>query len=68
LGISKEYRIIDTDTATVIVNKELVEKLEKGIPVGWNVIQENSVQLWMNKIEKLKLPAISGCQQDGIYS
>ena len=49
-------------------SKDLVEKIERGIPVSWNIIQENSVQLWMNKIEKLKLPEIRGCEQDGVYS
>lgn len=66
--VSNEYRIIDSDTATVIVNKGLVEKLEKGVPVSWSIIQENSVQLWMNNIKKLGLLEIAGCQQDGIYS
>jgi len=66
--VSAEYQIIDSETATVIVEGSLVEKLEMGIPVSWQEIQENSVQLWMNRIEKLKLREIIGCKQDGIYS
>jgi len=66
--VSSEYQIINADTATVIVSTELVEKLEMGIPVSWQVIQENSVQLWMPRIEKLKLHEIMGCQHDGVYS
>jgi len=66
--VSSAYRIIDSETATVIVDASLVEKLELGIPVNWQAVQENSVQLWVNKIEKLKLQEIRGCQQDGIYS
>ncbi|MCU7937065.1 MAG: DEAD/DEAH box helicase [Candidatus Thiodiazotropha sp. (ex Dulcina madagascariensis)] len=66
--VSTDYRIIDSETATVIVDNSLVEKLEKGIPVDWQEIQENSVQLWMNKINKLGLNAIQGCSQDNIYS
>ncbi len=66
--VSTAYRIIDSDTATVIVDTSLVEKLEMGIPVNWQEIQENSVQLWMTKINKLKLQEIRGCRQDGIYS
>ncbi len=67
-NVSKNYRIIDSETATVIINKNLIEKLEMGIPVSWQTIQENSVQLWMNKINKLQLREIRGCKQDGIYS
>ncbi len=66
--VSTAYRIIDSETATVIVDTSLVKKLETGVPVKWQAIQENSVQLWVNKIEKLKLQEIRGCQRDGIYS
>ena len=66
--VSTAYRIIDSETATVIVNAGLVKKLEMGIPVNWQEIQRNSVQLWMAKINKLELQKIRGCKQDGIYS
>ncbi len=66
--VSRDYRIIDSDTATVIIDRILVEKLEMGVPVGWQTIQKYSVQLWMNKINKLYLREIRGCKQDGIYS
>lgn len=66
--VSAAYKIIDSKTATVIIDVSLVEKLEKGIPVNWQEIQENSVQLWMARIDKLKLQEIRGCHQDGIYS
>ncbi len=66
--VSSAYRIINSETATVIIDIDLVEKLERGIPVSWQEIQEMSVQLWMTKINKLKLREISGCQQDDIYS
>jgi CRISPR/Cas system-associated endonuclease/helicase Cas3 len=66
--VSRDYRIIDSDTATVIIDRSLVEKLKMGIPVGWQTIQKHSVQLWTNKINKLQLGEIRGCRQDGIYS
>ncbi len=66
--ISEDYKIINSETATVIVDKGLVKELEMGIPVNWQSIQENSVQLWMNKIADLKLTPIRGCKQDSIYS
>ncbi len=66
--VSADYRIIDSETATVIVDIRLVELLEMGVPVSWQAIQESSVQLWMPRIEKLQLKEIKGCKQDGIYS
>lgn len=64
--VSKDYRVIASETATVIVSKEIVEKLRKGIPIDWRTIQENSVQLWFNKINKLHLVSIDS--EAGIYS
>jgi len=64
--VSKDYRVIASETATVIVSKEIVEKLKKGIPINWRTIQENSVQLWFNKINKLHLVPIDS--ESGIYS
>ncbi|HFE39507.1 MAG TPA: CRISPR-associated protein Cas3, partial [Gammaproteobacteria bacterium] len=66
--VSRDFRIIDSETATVIVKRNIVDKLELGVPVPWQTIQENSVQLWTNKIKKLQLREIRGCKQDGIYS
>ena len=66
--VSTKYRIIDSDTAMVIVDVKLVEKLEHGFPVDWQDLQNNSVQLWMQKIDKLKLNPIVNCFQDNIFS
>ncbi len=66
--VSRDYRIIDSDTATVIIDRSLIEKLELGIPVSWQTIQNHSVQLWTHKVSQLRLREIKGCKQDGIYS
>ena len=66
--VADTYKIIKSDTATVIVAQDLVKKLKLGIPVGWQTIQDNSVQLWSSKIEKLKLSPIDKCSKDHIYS
>jgi len=66
--VSKAYKIIDSDTATVIIDAGLVGKLEMGVPVNWQDIQKNSVQLWVARIDKLQLKGIRGCRQDDIYS
>ncbi len=62
------YKVISSDTATVIVDKGVVEKLELGLPVNWQEVQDNSVQIWTRKIEKLRLAPIKGCSRDHIYS
>ena len=66
--VSTDYRIINSDTATVIIDARLVEKLEHGFPVDWQDLQNNSVQLWMQKIAKLNLKPIASCSQDNIFS
>jgi len=66
--VSTDYRIIDSETATVIIDKGLVKKLEQGVPVNWQDLQNNSVQLWANKIKKFNLKPIAGCLHDDIYS
>jgi CRISPR-associated endonuclease/helicase Cas3 len=66
--VSQAYRIINTDTATVIIDKQIVEKLELGVPVKWSDIQDNSVQLWSNKIKKWNLRPLKHCKNDEIYS
>ncbi len=66
--VAEDYRIINSDTATVIVERNIVDQLEMGIPVSWQSIQEHSVQLWMSRINKLRLREIKNCKQDRIYS
>ncbi len=66
--VSASYRIIDSDTATVIIDAKLVEKLEYGFPVNWQDLQNNSVQIWVQKIAKLNIQPIANCFQDNIYS
>jgi CRISPR/Cas system-associated endonuclease/helicase Cas3 len=66
--VSKNYQVIKSDTITVIVDKILVKQLEQGAPVNWQKIQDNSVQLWSNRVKTLGLKEIQGCLNDGIYS
>lgn len=66
--IANEYKLIESCTLTVIVDKTIVEKLENGFQVDWQEIQEHSVQLWSNRVYKLGLREIKGCIHDDIYS
>ena len=66
--VSSNYQVIKSNTVTVIVDKDLVRQIELGIPVRWQHIQNNSVQLWANRVSNLELKEIQGCSQDDIYS
>lgn len=58
--VQKVSQMIDADTRTVVVDDKLIEKIELGIQLNWKDIQNNSVQLWVNKINKLGLRPIRG--------
>ncbi|CAG0984794.1 hypothetical protein MTYP_01954 [Methylophilaceae bacterium] len=66
--VDKGFKVISANTATVVVENSVVEALEKGYLADWRLVQKHSVQLWFNKINKLELKQIRGCEQDGIYS
>lgn len=65
--VDKGFRVINTNTATVVVKTSVVEALEKGY-ADWKLVQKHSVQLWFNKIGKLELKKIRRCENDEIYS
>ncbi len=52
-SIKEEFKVIDSATASVIVNKELAARIQSGDYVAYNEIVRNSVQLWFTKIDKL---------------
>ena len=58
--VEKLCRIIDTETCTVIVSAEIIEKLEKYEKVSSLEIQRNSVPLWSDKVDKLGLENLNG--------
>lgn len=51
----KHGRVIDTDTRLVVVDPGLVEALERREPVGFRELLAGSVQLWIQKINSLRL-------------
>jgi CRISPR/Cas system-associated endonuclease/helicase Cas3 len=63
--IEKEFRVINGDTRTVIVDKNLIKRLEHYEHVDWQEIQNGSVHIWGYKLESLKIPEIKG--RDGLY-
>ena len=63
--VEKEFQVIASETKTVVVDKELVSKLEKYIPVDWREIQKGSLQIWGYHLESLRIPEVLG--HPGIY-
>lgn len=53
-SIKDDFNIIDSATATVIVDKELIKQTRAGEKVPYNKIVRNSIQLWFTKIEQIQ--------------
>ena len=70
-SIKEEFKVIDSATASVIVNKELASRIQVGEHVAYNEIVRNSVQLWFTRIEKLNEMSdnqlITTTGEDGYY-
>jgi CRISPR/Cas system-associated endonuclease/helicase Cas3 len=50
--VARLYQVISSNTILVLVNQQIIEKLEKREKVYPKEINRNSVQIWMNKIAK----------------
>jgi len=66
--VAKLYKVIAADTRLVIIDKTLIEKLERHEKVDPKEIDRNSVQLWSNKIEKLAVGFVKGYENAGLYA
>lgn len=49
--VQRKFKIIDTDTITVIVDDKISDAIEENI-INYREIQKNSVQIWRNKADK----------------
>jgi CRISPR-associated endonuclease/helicase Cas3 len=58
-SVSKEIRIIDTDTRMVIIDKSLAEAIRNHEKVSRVELMRYSVQIWASKIDKLALEPIT---------
>ncbi len=63
--IEKDFRVIATDTRTVVVSDELIRKLEEHSRVDWRDIQKSSVQIWGYRLDDLRIPQVAEYQ--GLY-
>jgi CRISPR-associated endonuclease/helicase Cas3 len=58
-NVSKESRVIDADTRTVIIDRSLADAVRKGDRVSRVELMRYSVQIWASKIDKLALEPIT---------
>lgn len=63
--VEKNFRVIASDTRTVVVDEETVTKLEHHLPLNWREIQKVSVQIWGYRLDALSIPEILG--HSGMY-
>jgi hypothetical protein len=69
--VTELYRVIDSDTRTVVVDPELVKRLNEGQRVSWRDLLRGSVQIWARKVETLGIRGVAGHEElyywSGIY-
>jgi CRISPR-associated endonuclease/helicase Cas3 len=53
--VAERYRVIDADTRTVVVDRDLIERLHRGDRVSSRELVRGSVQMWAHKIETLRI-------------
>ena len=52
-SIAEEFKVIDSYTVVILVNKDIANKIKKGEYVSSTEINRNSVQLWADKYDKI---------------
>lgn len=58
--VEEEFRVIASETKIVVVEEELIEKLESYQTVSWKYIQKSSVQIWGYHLDDLRIPEVKG--------
>jgi len=53
--VAQLYRVIDSNTRTVVVDRSLARKLENGERVSWRELLKGSVQIWAKKLDMLSV-------------
>ena len=58
--VADEFKVIDSDTVTAIVDQDLVERLERREVIDRNSLQMLSVQIWWHQKENWALKPVEG--------
>jgi len=67
--VARLCRVIDSETRTVLVDRDIAARLKKGFRMASNELQRHCVQLWASKIDSLRLKPIFDSSDDeyGLY-
>jgi CRISPR-associated endonuclease/helicase Cas3 len=67
--VDRLCRVIDSDTRTVLIDRDIAAKLRRGCRLPPNKLQRHCVQLWAHKIDLLKLEPLfpSSDNEYGLY-
>ena len=61
----QQFKIITSNTITAIVDENIKKRIKNNMPINYREIQENSVQIWRNKIDSF---GVTPCEEkSGIY-
>lgn len=58
-AVENTCRVIKTDTHTVLVSENLAANVQRGIPISYKEVLNNSVQIWSTQITKLGFEMVS---------
>ena len=58
--VERDFKVIAADTRIVVVEQDVMRRMESFEPVDWREILRGSVQLWGYKIEKMRIPEVVG--------
>jgi hypothetical protein len=61
--VAKMYQVIDGDTRTVIVDRALVERLNRGERIRWQELVPGSVQIWARKVQEWAIRPVPGHEE-----
>jgi len=61
--VAKKYRVIDSDTKTVVVDPDLVKRIEGDERVPWRELLRGSVQIWAKNIERWTVRPVRNCEE-----
>jgi CRISPR-associated endonuclease/helicase Cas3 len=59
-AVEQLFRVIASDTVTVIADPDLIQQLEHGEKVSFDDLQLGSVQIWQDRVRDLRLEDVAG--------
>jgi len=63
--VEEKFHVIASDTRTVVMDRDIIHRIESHEVVTWQDIQKASVQIWGYRLDSLRIPEIIG--RPGMY-